>query len=669
MDHILTWRTTSDCLVERVYLAPFYLVQWRFFLLMMSSLSTIIVRICIALVAVLITVWSQYHSVFFNTNTFTASPASPAPVTSSLANEWLRDRFLNAHLSTEKETRILLVDIDEASLAALGPWPWPRTRIAELLEILLGHYAARGVALDLVLPEPADQAGDTRLAMLAQHGPVVLAQAFDYVTRPTPLQIGRIHGGQVTPKGMQGAAVAQGFIANHAGLQQASHVGNIGFVPDQDGVLRRLPIWTWFHGERYPTLALALFNCCVNFNNTNHITSKIDSDLVRIPFKRDWSAYHVISASDILQQRISRDEIAGRLVLIGSSSLGLSDRVATPLHPSTPGLLVHAALLSSLLDGSSTPKNWPEWLGKTVAIVFSILTSILASLAFPRLSALSNMTFLGGASLLWLALSFWMSVYDVHFSTTGPLASHLFLLAVAVPFSWQLTQHKSRQLLGTLKQYVANDVVNELLRHNLQDPLTPRQMDVTTLIADMASYTSQVESLPMEEAAQLTHDFLACLTGPVLANRGTLDKYTGDGLVAFWGAPLPLEQHADLALNAAQEIVRAVTALSETRVLAGKPPIQVRIGIESGPAMAGNFGNSLRSIYTAVGDSVNVASRLEQLVRHFPCDILIGPGTVSRATRHRFTLLGETLLRGKEQATMLYTLDTKNISDKLDIPA
>lgn len=622
-----------------------------------SSLPTIIIRISITLIAVLITVWSQYHSVFSSIFSSTSSTVSPKPVTSSLANEWLRDRFLHAHLSTQKETRIVLVDINEASLATLGPWPWPRTRIAELVETLLGQYAARGIALDLVLPEPADNGGDARLAMLAQHGPVVLAQAFDYITRPTPLQVGQIMGGQTAPTGVQGAVIAQGFIANHAGLQHANHVGNIGFIPDQDGVLRRLPMWTWFDAKRYPTLALALFNCCTNTNTHN-----LDSGLVRIPFKRDWSAYNVIPASDILQQRISPDDIAGRLVLIGSSSLGLSDRVATPLHPSTPGLLVHAALLSSLLDEQqqaiSTTSLSANWSGKTIAIVFSIVTSVLASLTFPRLSALSNMALLGGASLIWLVLSFWMSVYDPHFSTTGPLASHLFLLAVAVPFSWQMTQQKSRQLLGTLKQYVASDVVNELLRHNLQDPLMPKKMDVTTLIADMAGYTSQVEALPMEEAAQLTHDFLACLTGPVLANRGTLDKYTGDGLVAFWGAPLALEDHADLALNAAQEIVRAVELLSQTRVLTGKPAIKVRIGIESGPAMAGNFGNDLRGIYTAVGDSVNVASRLEQLVRDFPCDILIGPGTVSRAKCHRFRLLGETLLRGKEQATMLYTLDT-----------
>jgi adenylate cyclase len=201
-------------------------------------------------------------------------------------------------------------------------------------------------------------------------------------------------------------------------------------------------------------------------------------------------------------------------------------------------------------------------------------------------------------------------------------------------------------------------VVEQLLRSDVEDPLAPRLLDVTTLIADMEGYTSQVESLSMEEAARLTRDFLDCLTGPVIARQGTLDKYTGDGLVAFWGAPLPVDHHADLALDAAREIVRRVDLLSRQREVAGHPHLRVRIGIESGPAMAGDFGTSFRSIYTAVGDSVNTASRLEQAARDYPHDVIIGAGTVERARRHRFLLLGERHLRGKGKSTTLYTLDT-----------
>jgi adenylate cyclase len=265
---------------------------------------------------------------------------------------------------------------------------------------------------------------------------------------------------------------------------------------------------------------------------------------------------------------------------------------------------------------------------------------------------------LGASSAAWIALAFVASRHDPDFSAAGPLATNLFLLAVAVPYQWQQAQRRSHHLLSTLRQYVAPSVVEELLRSEAEDPLKPRQLDVTTLIADMEGYTSQVEALPVEDAARLTRDFLDCLTGPVIENRGTLDKYTGDGLVAFWGAPLPIEEHADLALDAAAEIVRRVEALSARHQAAGNKPLRVRIGIDSGPAMAGDFGTSFRSIYTAVGDSVNTASRLEQVARDFPHDVIIGAGTVERARRHHFIRLGERRLRGKEQLTTLYTLST-----------
>lgn len=605
----------------------------------MNFPPVVVIRLLIALAAILITAWSEWHV------TTTGS---------TFANEWMRDHFIRARASSEPETRITVVDIDESSLASVGPWPWPRTRLADLIENLIGPpYSARGIALDLVLPEAAEEDGDVRLAMLAQHGPVVLAQAFDYVPRAVPVRVGQVGGGLATNGGAYTIA-ATGYISNHAGLAGGRHYGNIGFVPDEDGTIRRLPTITQFENLLHPTLSLALFNCCAQGSKA----AKPQADgFKRVAFERAWDAYDVVPASAVLNQTAPAEVLTGRLILIGSSSLGLTDRVSTPLMASTPGVLVHAAALSTLLDeqAGKAPSRWP---GQWIATLFTILVAVIAAYTFPRLSAVSNVALLVLASLLWLALAYWIHPHDPLFSATGPLMSNLFLLTVAVPFDWQLAQQKSRQLLGTLRQYVAEGVVNELLRRNLKDPLTPQRLNVTTLIADMEGYTGQVESLTMEEAALLTRDFLECLTRPVLDKHGTLDKFTGDGLVAFWGAPLPIEDHADLALDAAQEIVRAVRRFSEMREQEGKRRLRVRIGIESGVAMAGDFGTSSRSIYTAVGDSVNVASRLEQLAREFPHDIIIGQGTVNYAKRHNFKLLGERLLRGKGNPTTIYTLES-----------
>ncbi|HEX7645400.1 MAG TPA: adenylate/guanylate cyclase domain-containing protein [Burkholderiaceae bacterium] len=617
-----------------------------------------LIRIGIGLLAVLITVWAE------------SAPGW------DFASEWLRDRFSRLHASrtiaasdekpslsplaardkveSNVDQRILLVDIDEASLAELGPWPWPRKHFTKLVENLLTTYQARGVALDVVLPEPTDAEGDLRLGILAQNGPVVMAQAFEYGPQNEALRVGKLTGGIAPHPGMT-LVPASGYMANHAGLAQAAHLGNIGFVPDPDGSLRRLPLYTGFEGRAYPTLALALFDCCAEGGNG---AIRTDAEgYVRVPFERDWSTYEVARASDIVQERIPASRVSGRLVVLGSSSLGLTDRVATPLLVNTPGFLVHAALLSALLDqrDGRAPVPLP---GSRIAILFSIAATLATGYIFSRRSAAASAASLAAAALLWLAIAYWLGPHDLYFSTSGPLASILFLLAVAVPFNWQIAQRRSRRLLGTLRQYVAGEVVDELLQSDLQDPLAPRQLQVTTLIADMEAYTSHVESLSMEDAARVTRDFLDCLTRPVLERHGTLDKYTGDGLVAFWGAPLPNPDHADLALDAAQAIVEAVREFSDRRARAGLTRLRVRIGVESGQAMAGDFGTAFRSIYTAVGDSVNVASRLEDAARDLPHDIVVGQGTAALVRRHRLIALGERQLRGKGKPTALYALDS-----------
>lgn len=608
----------------------------------------------IALCAVVITVSAEWLSL----------PANIYP-----GDEWLRDQYLTAHAVNTPETRIAMIDVDETSLAAIGPWPWPRTRIADVIEHLIGTYGVRGVALDLFFTEAADAEGDARLAMLSQHGPVVMAQVFDYGNKP--LRIGNLIGGTAVSElsaNSSTVALASGYIGNHAGLMQAATVGNIGFVPDPDGVLRHLPPLTLFEGRVYPTLSRALFDCCAAAKHGRLLAlpsneTKVNrSGFMRVPYHHRLSAFTIIKASDVLNLTAPSEFLNGKLVLFGSSSLNLSDRVSTPLSPSTSGFLVHASALSGLLDAQEglTPSVWP---GRWLALLFTSLVACLAAYTFPRFSAVSNIAMLGGASIIWLCFAYLIHPHDDVFAPTGPLLSNLFLLMIAVPFGWQVSQGKSHRLLGTLQQYVAKAVVEELLRSDLKDPLAPRQLHVTTLIADMEAYTTHVETLPVQDAAKLTRDFLECLTGPVLAMGGTLDKYTGDGLVAFWGAPLPVENHADLALDAGIQILQNIQLFNQTRVRQGLRTVRARIGIESGIAMAGDFGTSFRSIYTAVGDSVNVASRLEDVARHLPHDIIVGQGTVDCATRHQFISLGERILKGKEYPSALFTLLPTNSSE------
>ncbi len=582
-------------------------------------------------------------------------------------DEWLRDHFVRLSAKDLPEERLALIDIDDHSIDVLGAAPWPRTRIADLIEKLIVEFDVRGVALDIYFEEQKDTVGDQRLAMLAAHGPVVLAQAFDFSRdKLTPARNGQLIGGKPVAIAKPGdpprMARATGYIANHEGLNKARFIGNIGFVPDGDGTLRRIPAQTRFGDKVYDGLSRVLLECCSKirsdqlFKTKSRFSDVDENGFSRVEYSRTLSSYEVVPALSVLQDTTPLESLRGKYIIIGSSSLSLADRVPTPLHHLTSGFLVHAQALTTLLD-EQEGREYVKWPGGLIALLFSMLTAGIAVFMFPRFSALSNTLMLGAASAIWIGLAYLVVGHDMWFSPVGPLMSNFFLLAVAVPFGWQTAQRKSRRLLGTLQQYVAKAVVQELLRSDLKDPLAPRQLHVTTLIADMEGYTSQVENLPMEQAASLTREFLECLTAPVLAKGGTLDKYTGDGLVAFWGAPLPVENHADLAVDAAIEIVRNVRELSAQYEQQGRKKIRVRIGIESGIAIAGDFGSSFRSIYTAVGDSVNTASRLEDAARHYPHDIIIGKGTVDGSTRHSFQSLGERLLKGKEKPTAIYTVE------------
>jgi adenylate cyclase len=570
-------------------------------------------------------------------------------------DEGLRDIFHRVAADPSLENRLTIIDINEASLLALGPWPWPRQRVADLAEILLGSYAARAVGLDIVFPEPGDPQGDARLISLAEHAPLTLAQIFDYTPRQPPNLVGTLAGGSNLPQA-PASVRAEGFMANHVGLAKSRCVGNIGYQPDADGVLRRTPLNTYFEGKSYSHFASALL-ACGQPEQVPQVALGDARGQWRVPYTRELSAYTVIAATDILNESAPRDLVAGRYVLVGSSALGLGDRVSTPLTPLASGVLVHAASLTGLLDLQAGRLQAP-WSGRPWLLAWCALSISLAIFWIARLTAWGSILVLIGLVLSWLGIAFAGVVRQAEWSVTAPLWAYFFLLLVAVPHEWWQAQRRTRQVLNTLSHYVAQPVLNEIVRLNLQHSLKPMLCEITVLIADMEGYTLATSSLALDEAAELTRDFLGCLTRPVLAGHGTLDKYTGDGLVAFWGAPLPCADRADRAVSAALAILAEVEALNAQRQLKGFAPVRVRIGIESGSAWVGDLGTSFRSTYTAVGDCINFASRLEAAARDLPTQLVIGSATRRLLRQYDAESLGLIKLRGTQTIAEVFTVRT-----------
>jgi adenylate cyclase len=308
------------------------------------------------------------------------------------AEHLVKDPIHRLLASDEADPRVVIVDVDEASIARLGSWPWPRARVADLLEALVGAYGVRAVGVDIVFPAPADSAGDARLAALGEFAPVVFAQALDFVARTPAMVSGQPVFRAPPVPGRWPAAAATGYMANHPGLAQAHCVGNIGLQPDPDGLIRRVPLMANWRGEPTPLLPLAMLACPLQRGGAAGAMASLAEGVPAtgewpLPFARHWSAYAVLPASAILDGSAPRELLRDRWVLIGSTALGLNDRAATPLAAVTSGVMVHAAALTSLLDrleGTAAPLAFD---GRWLATLWIVLTLGAGAWALGRYKA------------------------------------------------------------------------------------------------------------------------------------------------------------------------------------------------------------------------------------------------------------------------------------------
>ncbi len=554
-------------------------------------------------------------------------------------------------LSNEtEELRLAVVDIHEESIRTLGPWPWPRQRLADLSTALLTEHGAALVVLDMVFPDPRDPQGDKALQRLGLEGKIVFSEVFDYNQRQEPIRTGEASAG-INPLALprSQAMKATGIMGNHETLAQTPCVGNIGFVPDPDGQVRRLPMLTEWQGRIYPGLSLASL-LCLNMLGPEELDRIAGPWPLR--YRHADASWLTIPAVDVLGRK-PIPSLQGRIVIVGSSALGLSDRVATPLSNSVAGVFVHAQALSELLDIRKLPQpvSSPFIVWLQMAMVAALALSILISrrLRWLLVTGLS-------LAFLWMLLAGWQSVTGGQGMITAAVWASLFLLLSLMPWEWFYDRRAAQTNLSLLSRYVAPTVLKELMQsRSSSNPLAPRSREVTALVADMADYSAITRSLPLDDAAFVTRSFLEALTVPVWNCRGTLDRYSGDGLVAFWGAPLDQPDQTDLAMDAAKHMVRAINELNERLQARLLPRLEVRIGIARSQALVGDFGTRYRAAYTAVGDCISLASRLEALAKDLKETLLVSQEAAKAVKKHTLTPLEPLSVKGFGRLTIYKT--------------
>lgn len=578
------------------------------------------------------------------------------------------DRMLRALPKLERENRLVLIDIDENSLAETGPWPWPRPTVARLVTTLTEHYEVALLGLDVVFPEA--RPGDELLKKALDHPAVVLSQVFDF-SPESETRTGQLAGNESAGDGAQPAVAAHGYIANHPGLMpEGASIGHISPHIDADGKVRRLPPRVC-HRDAHCTLALGLRMAETLYRTTDRRFTPgtfdqtldllpggpripLDRDrLIVVPYRVEPGGFAYVSASDILARRLEKSALRGLPVLLGGTALSLGDRIVTPLGNHTPGLEIHAHLLSAALDNEFIVPIEPT----PPLLATGLLLVGLPYLLWRgrRQRALALLALAGGS--IYLLLAALLRLRSGWALPLAPIPLLAIALALVGPMLERLRLARQLERIAAESSHFLPAALVRRLMNEKEVAAGSETRTLSVLVADLRGFTRATEDKTPEEAARLVQKSLETLSEVIAGHGGTIEKYTGDGLMAIWGAPQPDPQHARHALQAALALRESIHRLRPWFIENGYEPLGISIGINTGRMAVGIFGGSHRA-WTAHGDAVNLATRIEELTRPLGVDLLLGEETARALGDSGLRSLGEHPVKGRGAPVTVYGIDT-----------
>lgn len=599
------------------------------------------------------------------------------------------------------DPRIVIVDVDDRSLASEGQWPWPRKRMATLVNQLFDHYGAGALVFDVVFAEEqrhsgldtlqalSDDGGDWRwlqphmsavreilnedrsFASALQGRPLVGAY---YFSSDSALQRGDLPEPLfVLGDGAADIAVERaGYVSGIGELNAAMYAR--GFIDnpsvDNDGVYRRAALLQAYDGALYESLALTTARLLLGeppvglkFSEDGSVLEAITLGQVQVavderaamlvPYRGGIGSFNYVSATDVLHGKADAAILEGALVLLGSTAPGLSDLRSSPMAKAFPGVEIQANLIAGMLDGDLPVR--PDYAsGLEVSALFAI--GLLLTLLLPRLSIAVAMG-LGGLMIPGLA---WGNFLAWQQGLALPLASALILLltlfAFHTAFGFFTETRRRSQLTRVFGRYVPEDLVEEMSNGPEDFALGGESREMTVLFTDVRNFTSLSEGMSAGDLTQMMNAYLTEMTRIIQKYRGTVDKYIGDAVMAFWGAPVRQPDHARLAMRAAAEMIAATTRLRDEFRERGWPELSIGGGINSGIMNVGNMGSEFRIAYTVMGDAVNLASRLEGLTKFYGVSLVVGEGVLEKVPEMVFRELDRVRVKGRALPVSIYEL-------------
>ena len=621
---------------------------------------------------------------------------------------WAYDARVRLFLPRTRDPRIVIVDIDERSLKAEGYWPWSRDKLALMIHQLFGRYGVRVVAFDTAFPEVDPNAGLPVLEAAAR-GELrddAAFQTFFERIRPSldhdrlfaeeihkhPVVLGFLVSAQpersavLPPPAFPASALADaeysyfratGYSGNIAPLQgAATAAGHLYAALDPDGVTRSVPIFMQVGDDFYEALSLAVLrvylgNASIKLERTIVASGtrnvgwmrsvNIGGGAVRIPLDermaalipfRSQGSYRYVSATDVIRGTLGADELNDRIVLVGTSARGLVDVRATPALEDLPGVEIHASLISGALD--NTVKSRP-----TETIAIAVLTILLVGIAFAvflrRLSALAATLAVAGVLALLLGVNAWAwQARNLVLPLAGPLVMLAGLYFLDVVWGYFAETRHRRLLTELFGTYVPKEIVAEMAEHPEEYSMHGQSLDMTVLFADIRDFTSIAETRTPQDLKDLINTFFTRMTLCIQDQRGIVDKYIGDAIMAFWGAPVRDAEHARHALECSLAMQKALRELDPLFEKKRWPALRIGVGLNCGTMSVGDMGSHLRRSYTVMGDAVNLASRLEDLTKEYGVGVLVSDNVVRAVQDFVYREVDKVRVKGRREGVAIF---------------
>ncbi|HEY8034634.1 MAG TPA: adenylate/guanylate cyclase domain-containing protein [Methylobacter sp.] len=620
----------------------------------------------------------------------------------------LYDLRLRATVANTIDPRIVIIDIDEESLAREGRWPWRRDKLAYLVDMLFDYYNVKLLGFDVVFSEPDTSGGVELLEKLAsgplqkdtdflstletvrpqlsyddmfakslENRPVVLGYSASHKIEKTP-EVGTLPIPLAAAEQLPFSSLLfeeKSYAANLSKLQTAAMSGGFFNNPnvDEDGVYRRLPLLINYNNQIYEALSLALYRTLLDMPEVNFITGDVygksnnqlealniegfhipvdETSTLLVPYRGRQGSFPYVSATDVLNSVVPQDQLKDKIVIVGTSAAGLLDLRVTPVQNLYAGVEVHANILSGLLD--QTIKSRPDYI---LAAEFTelLLICLLSVFIFPRLPVFLSAIIFSLLLITGIAFNFYCwAIWNIDTILATPITLLIALYGIQIFFGFFFESRKKKQMGNMFGQYIPPELVEQMSQSDEEFSLKGESREMTVLFSDVRGFTTISEGMEPQELCELINDILTPVTRVIHEHKGTIDKYIGDAIMAFWGAPMHNPQHATYAVRAGLAILQALTTIQKDFKAKGWPEVDIGIGLNTGKMSVGNMGSQFRIAYTIMGDAVNLGSRLEGLTKQYGVKMIVSESTLQAAPEFTYRELDKVRVKGKHKHITIY---------------